>query len=173
MSYIFLWAMKTEKYYGRASRYITSELNKINDLKLYYNEIHKVHDIDSHERNLKYYLDKLESRSDWIRGILIFISLITLMQFIIVIYAAFDQKYLSSSQTNLLVTSFIIFLSSSFYLLWEYKNFQKNKYEALKLCLMVRQHNFKKIRDEHEAKLNPKQKYEKGSPMDYLFGDDD
>ncbi|MBI1450406.1 hypothetical protein IL972_00440 [Acinetobacter sp. FL51] len=173
MSYIFLWAIKTEKYYEKAGRYIALELNKINDLKLHYNEIHKVHDIDCHERSLTYYLDKLESRSDWVRGILIFISLITLMQFIVVIYAAFDQKYLSSSQTNLLVTSFIIFLSSSFYLLWEYKNFQKNKYEALKLFLMVRQHNFKKIRDEHEAKLHPKRKYEKGSPMDYLFGDDD
>ena len=173
MSYIFLWAMKTEKYYGRAGRYITSELNKINDLKLNYNEIHKVHDIDFYERNLKYHLDKLESRSDWVRGILIFISLITLMQFIVVIYAAFDQNYLNSSQTNLLVSSFIIFLSSSCYLLWEYSNFQKNKYEALKLFLMVRQHNFKKIRDEHEAKLYPEQKYEKGSSMDHLFGDDD
>lgn len=173
MSYIFLWAMRTEKYHKRASRYITSELNKINDLKLHYNEIHKINDIDFYERNLKYYLDKLENRSDWIRGVLILISLVTLMQFVVVVYAAFDQKYLNSSQTNLLATSFMIFISSSFYLLWEYKSFQKNKYEALKLFLMVRQHNFKKIRDEHEAKLNPKRKYEKGSVMDFMFGEDD
>lgn len=41
------------------------------------------------------------------------------------------------------------------------QKFPKNKYEALKLFLMVRQHNFKKIRDEHEAKLNPKQNMKK------------
>lgn len=173
MSFIFLWAMRTERYYKKASRYITSELNKIDNLKLHYNEIHKVHDIDTCERELTYYLDKLENRSDWIRGLLILISLVTLMQFVVVIYAAFDQKYLNSSQANLLVTSFIIFISSSFYLLWEYKNFQRNKYEALKLFLMVRQHNFKKIRDEHEAKLNPKREYEKGSVFDFMFGEDD
>ena len=38
---------------------------------------------------------------------------------------------------------------------------------------MVRQHNFKKIRDEHEAKLNPKREYEKGSVFDFMFGEDD
>ncbi|NAS08125.1 hypothetical protein [Acinetobacter haemolyticus] len=173
MSYIFLWSMKTEKYYEKAGRYITSELNKINDLKLHYNEIHKIHDIDSHEQNLKYYLDKLENRSDWIRGVLILILFVTLMQLVVVIYVAFDQKYLNSSQVSLLATSFILFISNSFYLLWEYRNFQKNKYEALKLFLMVRQHNFKKISDEQEAKLNPKRKYEKNSPMDYIIGNDD
>lgn len=165
--------MRTEKYYEKAGRYITSELNKIDNLKLHYNEIHKVQDIGIHERELKHYLDKLEGRSDWIRGFLILLSLVALMQLVVVIYTAFDQKYLNTSQANLLAISFIIFTSSSFYLLWEYKNFQRNKHEALKLFLVVRQHNFKKIRDEHEAKLNPKRNYEKGSVMDFMFGEHD
>lgn len=172
MGYIFLGALRTDKHYKRADRYITSELNKIKDLKLKYNEIHKVYDVEFTERSLIYYLDKLEGRGDWIRGLLIFISLLTLMQFVIMIYAAFDQKYLNSNQAKLLVMSFTVFVSSTTYLIWEYKKFQRNKYEALKLFLMVDHHNHKKIIEEEEAKWNPKVKYTKGSPLDFLFGED-
>lgn len=172
MSYIFLDALRTEKFYKNSGRYIQNELNKIKDLNLIYNDIHKVYDISTSEKILKHYLDKLENRSVWLRSISVIVLLISFIQFLVVIYIAFELSNLNVDQTNLLLVSFSLVAINSVYLSWEYKKFQNNKHEALKLFLMVKSHNYQLIINEREAKLNPRIKYKEGSPMDLLFGED-
>lgn len=173
MDYIFLDALKTEKFYKKSSHYLSYELVKIRDMKLIYNDIHKAYDIDLYEKKLISILDKLEGRKTWIRILLSIISFFAVLQFFSVIYVAFIQNYLNSDQVNLMVLSAIISTVSISALVFEHQKFKKNKYEALKLFLIVKNHNHLAIIKEREAALNPRMSYKKGSPMDYIFGSDD
>lgn len=173
MSYIFLDAMKVDRFYAKSSRYLSNELNKIKDLHLKYDDFQKVYDIESKERDLTYYLNALEKRPTWLRVVLAFVLGISFMQLSSAIYVAFDQGYLSSRQVNILVISFLLVLVSLGILIFEYKKFQDNKFRALKLFLTVKHHNHQAIIEERNSKLNPRPKYKKGSPMDYIFGEDE
>lgn len=173
MDYIFFNALRTDKIYRKSNQYLLPKLNEINDLQLIYEEKHKITDISFKEKQLIYFLDKLEDRKTWLRVLLYLISFLSTIQFVSVIYVAFIQTYLNSDQVNLLVMSAIISILSIGALFLEHRKFQKNKYEALKLFLIVKNHNYLEIIKEREAVLNPRVSYEKGTPMDYIFGSDD
>lgn len=173
MSYVFLDALKTEKHYFKSRRYISIELDKIKKLNLKYDETHREFDIEIKETLLKTYLDKMENRKDWIRYILSVSSFLALLQALSVVYVGFIQNYLNSNQIYLLVFSILFFAICAGVVLLESRIFHNNKAEALKLYLIIKNHNYEEIIKERDAVLNPKANYEKGSPMDYLFGSDD
>lgn len=173
MSYIFLDALKTEKIYFKSRKYISIELDKIKNLNLKYDEKHREFNIEIKETLLKTYLDKMENRKYWIRYILSVSSFLALLQTLSVVYVGFIQSYLNSSQIYLLVFSILFFVTCASALLLESRIFHKNKAEALKLYLIIKNHNYEKIIEERNAALNPIINYEKGSPIDYLFGNDD
>lgn len=173
MDYIFLNALKVDKPYIKAQKFISDELKKLEDFQLEYSERHCVTDIAFKESVLLSYLQKLENRHEILKLIACIILFISFMQMVVCIYFSFDQGGLNSHQSNLLTASFAIVLATTSYLLYEDRKFKETKNKALKLFLVVRNHNYEKILKEREEKLNPRQSYPKGSPMDYLFGDDD
>lgn len=173
MDYVFLDSIKVDRYYEKCIRYLSSELKKINDLGLKYSNHNEIKDIEFQEKNLVLYLDILEKRPTWLRVIFSLVLFGSFMQLSSGIYVAFDQGYLNSRQVNIITISFLLTIASFAYLFYEYRKFQENKLKALKVFLIVRHHNYQKIIDEREAKLNPRPKYKKGSPMDYLFGEDE
>lgn len=173
MSYTFLDAMKVDKFYAKSTRYISSELEKIKYLHLKYDDFQRVYDIKSKEKDLTYYLNALEKRPTGLRLVLTFLLGISFLQLSSVLYVAFDQSYLNSRQVTILVISFLLVLISLGILIFEYKKFQNNKFRALKLFLIVKHHNYQAIIEERSSKLNPRPKYKKDSPMDYIFGEDE
>lgn len=173
MSYIFLDALKTEKLYKEAQGYLSDELIKIQDLNLKFNSIHKTHDIEFKEKQLIFYLDKLEKRGIWLRFIMVLILFITLIQLFSCVYIAFIQSYLNHHQAYFLVLSTLISALCAFFLYLEHRNFQRNKHKTLKLFLEVKNHNYSKIQEERHLALNPKRQYSKNSAMDLLFGEDE
>lgn len=172
MSYIFLDAMRVDRFYEKSTRYLSIELKRIKDLNLKYDDFQKTYDIECHEKKLKNYLDTLEKRPTWLRVFLAVVLFISFMQLSSAVYVAFDQGYLNSRQVNILSFSFLLVIFSLAVLILEYKKFQSNKFNALKLLLIVKHHNHQAILEERSEKLNPKIKRQDGSAMDYLFGED-